>query len=323
MTSQAEIESRPRWKHRLEYGLLQLILWIVRGMPFSLAMWCARRLGDVTFDLLRLRRRVTLVNLAAAFGHQSDPAARRRLARRTYRNFGMSFVEFALFASQRIEQLAARVHVRGARHMRAAAARGRGVIYLTAHAGSWEMLGACLGFHDRPLSIVVGDQHNPLVDRFAKAMRMRQGMIVIATGSALRQCIRTLRRGGRLGIVGDQDGGPGSLFLDFFGRAAATPSGPARFAYRTGAAVVLAFDRYVGAGEHEIQLYPPMLPDPHRSEEAEILRVMQHYNRELEAFVRRYPDAWFWMHRRWKTRPRAPGHEGAAEPRSGDRQGEV
>ncbi|MBD3235699.1 MAG: hypothetical protein GF330_03250 [Candidatus Eisenbacteria bacterium] len=294
---------RPRIKHYGEYALLRVLLGVLRHLPLRVSLWCARRLGDVAFDLLRLRRRVTLENLHRAFGGELGDAERRRVARRTYRNFGISFVEFALFASQHVEQLAARVRLRGAEHLCAAAASGRGVIYLTAHAGSWEILGATLGFHDRPLGVVVGDQHNPLVDRFAKQMRRRVGMIVIPTGSALRRCIRLLREGGRLGIVGDQDAGADGLFLDFCGAAASTPVGPARFAYRTGAAVVFCFDRYVAPGEHEIVLHPPVYTDPRQPEDVEIRRLMERYNRVLERFVRRHPEAWFWMHRRWKTPP--------------------
>jgi len=296
---------RPRLRHCAEYGLLLVAVAVLSALPARLALWAARRLGDFAFDVLRMRRRVTLGNLEQAYGAELTPPARRALARRTYRNIAMSFVELLRFAWRNPRHLADRAHLSEPQHIEAARALRRGVIYLTAHVGNWELCGSFISYYDAPLATIIADQRNPYVDRFVKRTRQRMGMEMIPIGSALRQVLRRLRAGGRVGIAAEQDAGPGGLFLPFFGRAASTAVGPARFAYRTGAPIVIAFDHRVGIEGHRIEVYPPLLPDPTRDETAEVARIMGIYAQRLEAFIRRHPDQWFWMHRRWKTRPPA------------------
>lgn len=296
--------SRRQLKHYVEYALLRILLFKLRLLPFRGALWVARRLGDFAFDVLRMRRTVTLQNLRAAFAMTRSEQELAGIARACYRNFAMTFVEFAFFAHQGIEDLERRMRITSSRHVREAAALGRGIIYLGGHVGNWEMMGACMGPLDRPLGVVVGGQRNPMVNRFITGLRSSVGMVPIRQGSALKEVIRTLRRDGRVALVADQDAGPGGMFIEFLGRPASTAIGPARFAYRTGAPVVIGLDRRLGNnGSHEARLYPPIIPDRSRPEEEEIRRILTEYARILEGFVRRYPDQWFWMHRRWKTRP--------------------
>lgn len=300
-----QIGQRTRLRHYVEYALMRGLIFVLALLPHSTAMWLARRLGDLAFDVLRVRRKVALANLQMAFGAGMSQSDLVRIARRAYRNFGMCFIEFALFGHETLESLGTQLTFENPDFWREAGTGGRGVICLTAHCGNWEMLGVCLALIDAPISAVVGDQKNLLVDTYLKNLRARQGMRLIPIGSALRDCLRTLRAGGRLGLVADQDGGRDGVFIEFFGRMASTAVGPARFAYRTGAAVVISLDRYVGSGQHSVVMYPPLIPDPSRSESSEILRILHEYQRTLEAFVREHPDSWFWMHRRWKTQPPA------------------
>jgi KDO2-lipid IV(A) lauroyltransferase len=293
----------------VEYALLRSVLLLMKLLPLCGALWVGRRLGDLAFDVIRIRRQVTLENLRASFGSRYSHAERVRIARSTYRNFGMCFVEFGLFAYQRREELEKRMKYRPAGALKESATAGQGVIVLTAHTGNWEMIGTCLVLSGEPLSVVVGDQKNLMVDGFVKWLRAKQGARLIPIGSALRGIIRVLRAGGAVGLVADQDGGRDGIFIDFFGRPASTAVGPARFAYRTGAAILVMLDRYVGTGKHEVRVCPPIVPDCSRPEDEEVRRMLTEYTRNLEGFVRQYPDSWFWMHRRWKTQPGKTSHE--------------
>lgn len=309
---------RARLKHGLEYALLRGALALFGAVPRPVALWAGRRLGDLAFDVLRLRRRVTLENLALAFGRERTRAERRAIARGAYRQVGMTFCEFLLFARERPADLLARVEVETPEILERARAHAGGVIYLTAHTGNWEVFGTTLGLLDRPLATIVADQRNPRVDRFVKRTRARlEGMVVIEMGSALRAIAKTLRDGGRVGIAGEQDAGAQGLFLPFFGTPASTALGPARFAYRSGAMIVVGFDRRVRAGRHAIVLHEPIFADPGQPEEEETQRILSLYTGLLEDFVRRHPEQWFWMHRRWKTRPpvQSAGPAGSARAR--------
>ncbi len=302
----ARPRGRTRLKHWAEYVLLRGTVALLRLLPLRLALWIARRLGDLAFDGLRLRRRVALDNLRHTFGATRTERERVAIARRCYRNFAMTFIELALWARRPAGELDARVEIAHPERATRAAAAGRGILYLTAHYGNWELLGARVNRLTPGLHVVVGDQRNLLVDRVARDWRERLGMRVIPMASAVRDTLRVLQHGGYVALVADQDGGPGGLFFDFLGRPASHFTGPARLAYRAGSPIVMGFCLRTGPGVFHAELTEPILPDRSRPEAEEIERILRAYDAVLEREARAHPDQWFWMHRRWKTRPPDP-----------------
>jgi len=303
----------------MEYAALLGISRLLSVMPWSLILGSARLLASFAFRVLRIRRGVTLENLAKAFC--VDPKHRwvHRTAAACYSAFGMTFLEFAVGRWRRPEELQGRVRIRG-RHNALKAAKGRkGIVYLTAHLGSWELLGSAMGKLDRPLSVLAAEQHNPLVDRFATVVRERLGMRTIPMQTALRGVLRVLSTDGRVGIVADQDAGPNGVFVLFFGRPASVALGPARFAVQGGAPIVIGFDRRLPSGTHEAILFHPLEARAEKPRQEESVRLLAIYTRLLEAFVRKYPEQWFWTHRRWKTPPPASGGVAHAHARSASR----
>jgi KDO2-lipid IV(A) lauroyltransferase len=301
------VAARTRPKHYAEYAALRTMLFFLRILPLSFVHWLARCLGTFAFDVVRIRRRVTLANLRAALGGHYIERQLVGIARSCYRNFACTFFEFALTPHKSTDDLTRFMTVTPREPIAEAAALEKGIVYLTGHTGNWELLGAVMGQIDRSVKILVGDQKNLLVDRYAKRQRAKMGMEMIEIGSSMREVMRTLKRDGRVALVADQDGGPDGIFLDFLGRPASYQVGPARFAYRTGAPIVIGLARRLGGGRHEARLYPPIIPDRSRPEEEETRRILTEYTRILEDFIRRHPDQWFWMHRRWKTRPAGEG----------------
>ncbi len=295
--------ARMRPKHYLEYGLLRLVILAFRPLPLGASLWIARRLGDLAFSVFRIRREVTLENLQTAFGDTYTQSERREIARQCYRNFGMTFVEIVRFNWETASDIQSRMDFSGRDHVQAAGARGKGVIYLAGHVGNWEMMGACLGMLGAPLSVVQGDQKNLFVDRLIKGLRTRMGMETIPIGSSLKMVLKLLRKDGRIALIADQDGGRDGVFVEYFGRLASTPTGPARFALKTGATIVVGLDRRLEGARHVGQFSAPIVPNPDAPEEEEVQRIVQAYTRDLEVYVRENPAEWFWMHRRWKTRP--------------------
>ncbi len=295
-----------RLKHHIEYALLRSLLFVLRLLPIAGALWVARRLGDFTFDVIRIRREVTLRNIEETLGATLSARERIRIARASYRNAASTFIEFGLFPHWGIKALRERIKMGPVRTMREAAKYERGILYLTAHVGNWEMLGAAMAWLDGPIYVVAGTQRNHMVNRYITHLRESFEMRVLEVGSALKEVMRKLRQNERVALVADQDAGPTGLFIEFLGRPASIAIGPARFAYRTGAPIVIGLDRRVDNGHHETRLYPPIVADRSRPEAEETKRIMGIYARILEDFIRQYPDQWFWMHRRWKTKP--PGH---------------
>jgi len=294
-------QQRTRTRHAIEYVALRTIALPLAWLPLRAGLWVGRRLGDFASGVLRMRWQVALENLRAALGAERDAEELARIARAAYRNIGMTFIEFLRFGRDRRAGLMERTTVGPLAVLEQAAAGGRGVIYLTSHAGNWELCGVVMGGLGGTVDGVVGDQKNLWVDGYVKRLRDRAGVRQIPIGSALREVMRRLAGGGRVVLAGDQDGGRDGVLIEFLGRPASCQAGPARFAYRSRAAVVVCLDRHLGDGRHEVLLHAPIVPDPERTEEAEVVRILAAANRHLEAFLRRYPEQYFWMHRRWKS----------------------
>lgn len=294
-------QQRTRNRHAIEYALLRAIALPLAWLPLGVGLWVGRRLGDVASRVLRLRWRVTRENLRAALGAERDADELTRIARTAYRNIGMTFIEFLRFGRDRRAGLMERTAIGPLAVLEQAAARGHGIIYLTSHTGNWELCGVVMGGLGGSVDGVVGDQKNLWVDGYVKRLRARAGVRQIPIGSALREVMRRLAAGGRVVLAADQDGGRDGVLLEFLGRPASCQAGPARFAYRSQAAIIVCLDRHLGNGRHEVLLHPPIVPDPAQPEEAEVARILAASNRYLEAFLRRYPEQYFWMHRRWKS----------------------
>ncbi len=296
-----QLEKRRQPKHYVEYALMRALLFIINKLPLATALWHARRLGDFTFDVLRLRRHVALDNMRRAFGDKYSEGELTSIARSTYRNFAMTLVEFAYYGENGTACLDEMMNIISMQPARDAEAKNRGVVFMTAHTGNWELFGAQASSEFKPITEIMGNQKNIMVDAYIKKMRERMGIKLIPIGSALRDVIRALRSGGLVAMVADQDGGRDGVMIDFLGTPASTAIGPARFAYRTGAPLVLGLDRHLGNGYHEAVLFEPIYPDTDAPEKEEIRRMLEAYSKNLEEFIRKYPDSWLWMHRRWKT----------------------
>lgn len=256
---------------------------------------------------LRVRRGVALDNLRLAFPEKSE-AERRAIARANYAHLGQMIPDFLRVPTMEPEELDRIFVQEGWDILEAAVARGQGVIACTAHFGNFDLLAAAQtrrGVHVTMISRVMGN--NPFND-LVRLARQRSGVVdlVVARGQTMRAAIRTLREGRVLGYVFDQNQPRHAIFPTFFGVPAATTPTPAYLARKTGAAVVFAISVPLGDGRHKVVIEGPLVLAESGDREADDLAFMQLLNDRLEAWVRRHPERWYWLHRRWKTRPPAP-----------------
>jgi len=294
------------WKrvsHVLEYGAVGFMARAARILPLGWALAFGAFLGWLAWDIFRVRRRVALDNLRHALGPETSEGERVAIGRRSYMNFGRFVVEFSRFPLLSKKTLQERVTHRGMEHLDGAFAGGRGVILLASHFGSWELQGVSFAILGYPMHFLVGEQHNRAVDDLMNHLRRGTGVGIIPKGYALRGVIQALRKNEMVGLLGDQDARRRGVFVEFFGRPASTPRGPASFALKTGALIVPSFIIRKKAGRHEVVVETPIEAVPSGDREADIRRVTQAHVRVLERYVRAHPDHWFWPHRRWKTRP--------------------
>ena len=286
--------------HGLETLLVQALAGGVRALPWERSLALGERLGDLAHGL-GLRRRVAEDNLARAFPER--PAAERAaILRAHYRELGRVVVEYARLAElARAPRGRVVAEVRGQEHLEAA--RGGAAILLSGHFGNFELLGAVLG-QMHPVDEIVRPLSNPGVEAILARERARAGLTSISADRGIRRIFESLRAGRWVAMVGDQDARRHGVFVPFLNRLASTALGPARIALATGVPIIMGFVTRVPGGRLVLDVEPPLaIANPAAPDAA--LRLTALHTARLEARVRAHPEMWFWLHRRWKTKPPA------------------
>ena len=282
---------------------MRFLVALPRIFPLKLSVKLGGLLGIAGFDIFRIRRRITLENLHRAFGDRFSESEKVRIGRRSYVHFAKSIVEFASLGRLKKEDYLRIVRVEGIENIRDPLAKGQGVIAVTGHFGSWELLGAGVAARDFSADFLVGEQTNELVNNLMNDLRRAAGIGIIERGIAARGVFDSLKKGRIVALLADQDARKGGVFVDFFGTPASTFQGPAQFAYRTGCPIVCCYIVRRGDETHDAYFLPPIVPKKDAERDAEIMRLTREHTKILEDYVTRFPDHYFWAHRRWKTKP--------------------
>jgi KDO2-lipid IV(A) lauroyltransferase len=298
-------------RYRLEYAVYKAGKALLATLPES----AIRRLGPVAgrigYRLDRRHRKVAYDNLQLAYPSWSE-SQREDLAVSAFENFGRSLVSGIAYWRLDKPEFLERLEMVGAHHIFSAEARDRGVIFLTAHLGNWEALPQLTAIRNRPMSFVVRPLDNPYIERDLKKVRERFGNKTIAKRSAALKMMRILRNKGRVGILIDQRVHPreGRAY-PFFGRPAFTTLLPAQLSLRTGAPVIPVFALPQDDWRRfKIVITKPIYP-PEETTRSSADELTTQYLDIMEQAIRKYPELWLWMHRRWRVNPtkkkRRPG----------------
>jgi KDO2-lipid IV(A) lauroyltransferase len=307
---------RYSYRKRLGAAVADRFLKLLERLPEPRALALGAGLGHAWARLGGPRTQVARVNLRIAFPDWSE-ARREAVLVRSFENMGRSVAEFALLGRLGPAALRERVRIEGVEHLEAAqrASKSGGVIAITGHFGSWELLAAAMAAHGYPFVAVQKPRESPLLDAIVERYRRLGGAEFLARGDAARAALRALREGKAVAILYDQDAPRDEgVFVPFFGRLASTRDGPVRIALRTRAPVLPIFLHRVGNGStHVAQFRAPVeLVRPEGDVEAAIRENARRMTEAIEQEIVRAPDHWSWIHRRWKTQPpgepRPPGY---------------
>ena len=287
-----------------EYSLALLIVRLFAAMPRRIAYPTAKTLARLGFHLARRQRRAGLRNLQMAFPELARNAL-EEILRGSFENLGRLLVEFTHLPELNKGNICRFVVHDGLENYLEGLRRGRGVIFMTAHFGAWELSSFAHAVYGYPLRFVVRPIDNTRVERLISTYRTRSGNIPIERRSAARDILKALRQNEAVGILFDQNTTRSEgIFADFFGIPAATTPALALFALRTGAAVVPGFLIWdTSLGKHRLRLDPPVQLIDTGNLDHDVLENTKIFNKILEGYIRAYPDQWLWIHRRWKTRP--------------------
>ncbi len=287
----------------MEYCTARVLQALICVGPAGIARETGAFLGAVAFSIVRIRRAVTMDHLRRALGNEFCEKELVRIARESYRSFGRMTFEYARFPRLTPRRIGKTVSLVGAEHLDRALEKGKGAILVAGHLGNWEYL-ATLPTMGYSVTFLVGEQHNMLVDGLMNKMRAKFGGEIVPLTGSLKGVFRALRSNRVVVMLSDQDAGKRGTFVEFFGRQASTPYGSGRLAAATGAALLPGMVVGRGRGRHEIVVCPAIEPPPDGTPSDEAAHFYtQAYTREFERLVRSDPEQYFWMHKRWKTRP--------------------
>jgi Kdo2-lipid IVA lauroyltransferase/acyltransferase len=291
-------------KEQIEYVLARVLLAAFGAMPRRTARYAASGVAWLGFHLARRQRAAGLRNLQIAFPNLTN-GQRLQVLRGCFRNLGRLLVEFSHFPELNKKNISEFVTQDGVENYHEALRRGRGVIFMTAHFGAWELSSFAHSLFGYPMKFVVRPIDNPKVDALITRYRTMGGNVPIQRRSAGRDILKALRDNEAVGILFDQNTTSNEgIFIEFFGIPAATTPAIATFALRTGAAVLPGFLIWEEKlGKHRLRFDPPVQLIETGNLENDVAENTKLFNRILEGYVRKYPDQWLWIHRRWKTRP--------------------
>jgi len=298
------IKERSLARTYIEYSVAWLLLKSLGLLPRPFALRSGRAIGGLAHLVLPHLRRNAEINLRIAFP-DLDERERERIKRGVFKNLGLLLGEISQFPRMNYKNISSIVSYEGLDNYLKAKAQGRGVILLTGHIGAWELSVFAHSIYGHPMSFLARTVDNPLVERLAESYRTRYGNHGIDKKNSVRQVLKILKAGGVVGILADlnttrEEG----VFCDFFGVQACTTAGVATLALRTDAVVLpgyLIWDDQ--ARIHRLHFENPVETIATGNQREDVLSNTAQYTKVFESIIRRYPDQWLWIHRRWRTRP--------------------
>jgi KDO2-lipid IV(A) lauroyltransferase len=290
-------------RYRWEARAAAIVAGLASIMPLRVMRSFGRGLGRMLSDLDPRHVAIATANLRQAFPHWDD-VRRLRTARQVYAHFGQVLLEILWLRGRSRDDVLNLVEVVGGEHVEAAFAAGKGVICVTAHIGNWEMHGLTHGWMFGPISVVVRPLDNPDLHQRLCDVRTMGGNTVIDKRHALAQIMRGLRENRGIAILIDQNvQAQDGIFVDFFGRAAATTTVAAALAVRTGCALLPSHTVLGRDGRYRLVYDPVVRWLPSGNRETDIARLTQQLTTIIEGWIRDAPEQWLWLHKRWKTQP--------------------
>jgi Kdo2-lipid IVA lauroyltransferase/acyltransferase len=295
-----------RWtktlRHWVEQLLVESVSAIVQRQPMVRVRAWGEALGRAAHRAPTSRRKVAMDNLAHAFP-EMPVAERERIVLGMFEHFGRMLLELIRFRSLTTQEMLALTEIEGEEHVLHAYAQGKGMIFIGGHIGYWEQQGIEHAVSWRPISIMVRPLDNPALHDLLEHIRTRTGNSVIYRQGSIRKVLRALGDNRGVAILIDQHlHATEAVYVNFFGRPAATTSVVGSLVLRTGAATVPGFGLPLPGGRYRFVYGPPVPPPRDDSPEA-ILDFTQRCTDVIEAYVRKYPELWLWMHRRWRPIP--------------------
>jgi lauroyl/myristoyl acyltransferase len=281
------------------YLLYRIGQFLALHLPLKIAYKIATNVSDLHYLFSAQDRKITKNNLKVIFPDKSSEEI-RRIRIRVFRNFAKYLVDFFRFSKLDARYIKEKIKVEDMRYIDEALSQGNGAIIVSAHLGNWELGGVVVALLGYPFWAVALPHKHKKVNDFFVSQREDKGVHVIPFGKAVRQSLDVLKNNGVLALVGDRDFSEKGIVLDFFGRPAIFPQGPAALALKTGAKIVPGFMLRNKDDTFTLRFEKPLDFAPTGDRDNDLAGLTAQFRDIFESYIRRYPDQWYVFRKFWK-----------------------
>ena len=292
-------------RYVFEYGLVLMVIFLLENLSAKTIYRLGRILGNLAYMLATKRKRIALINLNIAFGDKNSDKKKKQIIKNSFTQVALSLLQslWVLNHPDRVKQLIEGEPI-GLDVLKKCIERGKGIFFLTAHYGNWEIMGIDHGFRKIcKLHSIIRRLDNPYLNKVAMKLRTVSGNKILCRDESLLQVVRAIKNNEAVAVMMDQNTAKGGLFVDFFGIKAATAQSLARLSYRTGTPILPFFCHPTTKGTYRVEYGPELTLKKTGHKQHDIIEWTQSCESFIERTIRENPDPWTWAHRRWKTRP--------------------
>ena len=284
------------------YNALMFLSRLVRLLPYGVLLFIGKILGNLYYLIVKKQRERAVAQMMPAL--QISESEARKIVKASFVNLARNMLDILYMPNLNEKNLSDYIKIDHLERMRAALAEGHGVVVLTAHIGTWEWLSASFTLNNMPVTAIAKLQPNQEYSRALDDLRATINVEIFNRGtSELLSAGRALKKGKILGFLADQDAGPGGAFINFLGKVASTPMGPAVFSKKFNSPVVPAFIIRQPDGRHLVKIFEVMHFEDTGDADGDLLRFTEKMTRIIENVIRENPTQWLWFQKRWNTPP--------------------
>lgn len=282
--------------------LFRLMSFVILAVPIRIGLILGQAFGNLCFYSLRKERKKALRNLDIAFGNSKSAIEKRKIVKKVFENLGKSSIEILSIPKFSEESFKKYIYCKNIDTLKGFLQEGKAVIILSGHFGNWEFLAHYLSINGLPMNVIARRVRMEGLEAFLTRIRKHNCVNVLYRDASAKEIVDLLRDGKFVGIMPDQDmDSISGVFVDFFGKSAWTPSGPAVLNLLTGAYIVPCFIVRKAFG-HEVIIEKPMELVKTDNKRRDILENTSRYTKVIEDYIRKFPEHWVWFHDRWKTK---------------------
>ena len=284
------------------YNALMFLSRLVRFLPYGLLLFLGKILGNLYYIFVKKQRERAVKQMMPAL--QISETEARKLVRESFVNLARNMLDILYMPNLNEKNWSEYIEIDHLEKMKDALAQGHGVVVLTGHIGTWEWLSAAFTLNGLPVTAIAKLQPNQEYSRALDDLRATIHVEIFNRGtSELLAAGRALKKGKILGFLADQDAGPGGAFLDFLGKTASTPMGPAVFSKKFNSPVLPAFIIRKPNGRHLVKIFDVLKFEDTGDTDGDLFRFTEKMTRILESVIRENPTQWIWFQKRWNTPP--------------------